>query len=111
MQVEDLMRALTFALAAGAVCNLSIAAFAQQSPLKEGDYVCRNNGQITGSFRIEGASTYVDSDDRQHAYQYDPALNVLNFDDGRQYFIGREDLLILVEGGRIGKHGCIRQIR
>ena len=105
------MKALTIAMALVASCSLSVPAVAQKSPLKEGDYVCRNNGQITGSFRIDSSSTYLDGAGEERRYQYDPALNVLNFDNGRQYFIGREDLLILVENGQIGKHGCIRQIR
>jgi hypothetical protein len=105
------MRVLTIALAVVASCSLAMPAAAQKSPLKEGDYVCRNKGQITGSFQIDSASTYVDGAGQQRRYQYDPSLNVLNFDNGKQYFIGRENLLILVENGQIGKHGCIRQIR
>lgn len=94
-----------------ACCALVSPAFAQKSPLKEGAYVCRNNGQITGSFDVVSASTYVDSEGRERSYTYDQGLNVFTFDNGRQYFIGRDDLLILVEGGQISKHGCIRQIR
>jgi len=105
------MRSLTIAVALTVSCSLVVPAAAQKSPLKEGDYVCRNNGQITGSFQIDSASTYVDGAGQQRSYQYDPSLNVLNFDTGKQYFIGRENLLILVENGQIGKHGCIRQIR
>ena len=74
------MRALTIALALGVICGLSVPAAAQKSPLKEGDYVCRNNGQITVSFRIDSATAYINSDGRQRSYQYDPTLNVLNFD-------------------------------
>lgn len=91
--------------------GLTAPAVAQKSPLKDGDYVCRNNGVITRAFEIADASSYVTSEGRQGAYQYDAGLNVLNFDTGEQYFIGREDLLILVVNGQISKHGCIRQIR
>ena len=93
------------------VCGLTAPVVAQKSPLKDGDYVCRNQGKITGSFAITGPGTYRDADGGQHAYQYDAGLNVLNFDNGKQYFIGRADLLILVVNGQISKHGCIRQIR
>ena len=94
-----------------AICGLIAPVLAAQSPLNDGSYVCRNKGQITGSFEITGPSSYVDSNGRDRTYQYDPGLNVLNFDTGKQYFIGSRDLLILVENGQLGKHGCVRQIR
>ncbi|WP_156458102.1 hypothetical protein [Devosia epidermidihirudinis] len=94
-----------------AICCVTAPAVAQKSPLKNGDYVCRNKGQITGSFSVTGPTTYVDSDGRKRSLQYDKGLNVLNFDDGKQYFVGREDLLVLVVNGQMSKHGCIRQSR
>ena len=94
-----------------AICSLTAPAFAQESPLKDGAYVCRNKGQITGSFEVTGPSTYVDSKGRERSYQYDRGLNVLNFDTGKQYFIGRADLLILVVNGQMSQHGCVRQTR
>jgi len=94
-----------------AICSLTAPAFAQKSPLKDGSYVCRNKGKVTGSFEVTGPSTYVDSNGRERNYQYDKGLNVLNFDNGKQYFIGSADLLILVENGQISRHGCARQIR
>jgi hypothetical protein len=105
------MNAKTISLALIVLLSLGTPALAQKSPLKDGDYVCRNNGKITTSFTVSGPSTYIDSNGRERAYQYDKGLNVLNFDNGKQYFIGGDNLLILVENGRIGRHGCIRQIR
>ena len=94
-----------------AFCGPTAPAMAAQSPLNEGSYVCRNKGQITDSFEITGSSSFVDSNGRERTYQYDPGLNVLNFDTGKQYFIGSRDLLIFVENRQLGKHGCVRQIR
>lgn len=94
-----------------ALGGLTAPAMAQKSPLNDGAYVCRNQGKITGSFEITGPSTYVDANGKQRSYQYDPGLNVLNFDNGKQYFIGRPDLLILVENRQLSRHGCVRQIR
>ena len=105
------MRSKFVAAALLAFCGLTVQPMAAQSPLNDGSYVCRNKGQITGSFEITGPSSYVDSSDRERTYQHDPGLNVLNFDTGKQYFIGSRDLLILVENGQLGKHGCVRQIR
>lgn len=105
------MNTKLMSLALVALWCLSTPALAQKSPLKNGDYVCRNNGKITGSFSVNGPSTYVDSNRRERTYQYDKGLNVLNFDNGKQYFIGSADLLILVENGQISRHGCNRQIR
>ncbi len=73
--------------------------------------MCRNKGAITGTFAITGPSIYVDSSGKQRTFQYDPGLNVLNFENGKQYFVGKPDLLILIENGRFTKHGCARQIR
>ena len=105
------MRSKFVAAALLAFCGLSAPAMAAQGPLNDGSYACRNKGQITGSFEITGPASYVDSNGRERTYQYDPGLNVLNFDTGKQYFVGSRDLLILVENGQLGKHGCVRQIR
>lgn len=105
------MKAKTIAIAMLALCCASAPALAQKSPLKNGDYVCRNKGQITGSFSVTGPTTYVDSNGRERLLQYDKGLNVLNFDNGKQYFVGREDLLILVVNGQMSQHGCVRQTR
>lgn len=104
------MNRLLVAIACVLACTVT-PAVAQKSPHNEGDYVCRNKGNVTGSFSITGPSTYVDSSGNQRSFQYDPGLNVLNFDDGRQYFVGKPDLLILIENGGFTKHGCARQIR
>lgn len=112
MQAEEtLLIRILVATAALVIGCLTTAVVANDSPIDKGSYVCRNKGQITGSFEITGPSSYVDSNGRERTYQYDPGLNVLNFDTGKQYFIGRQDLLILVENGQIGQHGCIRQLR
>ena len=37
-----------------AICCITAPAFAQKSPLKDGSYVCRNKGQVTGSFEVTG---------------------------------------------------------
>lgn len=111
MNKNHKLRFLRGAMVATALLGSIATASAQKSPLKDGSYVCRNNGKITGSFEVTGPATYVDSKGRQRSFQYDAGLNVLNFDTGKQYFIGRTDLLILVVNGQISKHGCIRQIR
>lgn len=103
---------MNFRLLASAVFALgafTVAAAAQSHPLKEGTYVCRNQGAINGSFQVTSKSSYVDSNGRQGAYQYDAGLNVINLDTGKQYFIGKPDLLILIENGQFTKQGCVRQ--
>lgn len=105
------MKFKLIALATLALASLSAPALAQKSPLKPGSYVCREQGKVQRSFEITDSTSYTASNGRQGSYQYDPGLNVLNFDTGEQYFVGREDLLILVRNRQLSKHGCARQTR
>lgn len=105
------MRFLVTITALAALCGTIAPAYAQQSPFKQGYYVCASvsastSGAIEGRFQITGRKTYVEGG-RKGTFEFNRGTGIVTFDNGKQYGLAHEGFMVLLRNGEPTQTACL----